>query len=215
MNHTCHHGGLYKEVSSKVEADIANNGKYIPLGWQRKVYCRRIRCSRSNKSHYRYKVAYISPFGTVLYSNKAASEHIEYLKKNGITLSVNVDELDFSTDGMPKRKKKGICWEEVEVDNKDKYVPDGWQRKLFRTITGKCKGKYSIAYTSPWNKDVFYKKDMIKYLVSVEKQGYPMFVNVDQLDFHTPSHVHRKSIFQVDATVEMELESKHTLWVVT
>ncbi|CAL4066173.1 unnamed protein product [Meganyctiphanes norvegica] len=85
-----HNGGTIKQTRH-VEVEIDNTGKYIPYGWQRKVY----QSSKRGKKG-RYMVSYISPFGHSLYAKSGVSKYIEKLESDGITLLVSLEDLNFS-----------------------------------------------------------------------------------------------------------------------
>ena len=46
------------------------------------------------------------------------------------------------------------------MDNTNIYVPDGWQRQLFKLLSGVHIGKHRICYTSPYGRQVWGKKQM-------------------------------------------------------
>ncbi|CAL4117510.1 unnamed protein product, partial [Meganyctiphanes norvegica] len=86
-----HVGGSIQQADYN-EVLVDNTGFYIPNGWQRKVY-------QINKGLYKgikYKVCFLSPFGNSLNTAGYVRQHIEWLKSNGITMSVNVDQMDFT-----------------------------------------------------------------------------------------------------------------------
>merc|ERR1712098_323507 len=108
-----------------IEVDVDNFGKYIPEGWQRKLY----KYTRGVLEG-RFVIRYISPYGKVLYNKKHVSKYIKLLESEGITELVKVENMDFSClSYKQKRKRKKL--KEIEVDNSEIYVPEGWQRKLY------------------------------------------------------------------------------------
>ncbi|CAL4117508.1 unnamed protein product [Meganyctiphanes norvegica] len=191
-----HTGGLFKRARY-IEVVIDNTGIYIPDGWQRKVY-------QISKGEHKgsYKVGYISPFGNTLYSAGNIRQHIEWLKCNDITLSVDVDELDFSTTphNLPKVSKKDCKKShfakvaarkrtEIEVDNTEIYIPEGWQRKVFRYTNGPNKGKHIVSYTSQFDKVLYSKRQAIEYVAELEKMGCYLSVDAQKLSFSAFAHI--------------------------
>ncbi|CAL4077190.1 unnamed protein product, partial [Meganyctiphanes norvegica] len=174
-----------KICSGNMEIDVDNTGKYIPEGWQRKVY-KHIGKS-TLKSH--YMVRYISPYTGRYFSGKRdISKHVEWLQDKGITESINIDKLDFSAASHNLRKGRLPARQELEVDNTDIYVPEGWQRKLFMYTTGGMrKGIKFICYISPLNKEFRCKRKMKQYFSSVNK-GILLLIDVQQMDFSLPMH---------------------------
>ncbi|CAL4178235.1 unnamed protein product [Meganyctiphanes norvegica] len=174
------------------EIDVDNTGKYIPEGWQRKVY-RRFKGARTSIGHRpRYQVKYISPLGRSVSCKSDLSEYIKYLQGQGITESVEVDKMDFlikshnlSTWTSRRRPYK----EEVEVDNTDIYVPEGWQRKLFK-YPRKNSGEFLfICYVSPFNKEIRCVKEMKTYLRYLNRKGNTLLLDVERTDFSIPCHM--------------------------
>ena len=52
-----------------------------------------------------------------------------------------------------------VSKEELKLDNTDVYVPDGWQRQLFK-LSGSNYGigQHKVCYTSPYGRQVWGKK---------------------------------------------------------
>ncbi|CAL4086374.1 unnamed protein product, partial [Meganyctiphanes norvegica] len=170
----------HKHIIGAIEIEVDNTGKYIPQGWQRKVYKYK---KGVNKG--RHVVRYISTFGRTLCSKTQVLEYIERLEGNGIMEPIDVDKLDFSwLSHKTQNKKKGV--KEVEVDNTEIYVPEGWQRKLFKITTAKAglhRGNHFICYISPFNREVQSKIGLRNYLAHLEKQGTPLLVDEKRINF--------------------------------
>ena len=60
--------------------------------------------------------------------------------------------------------------EEVEVDKTDVNIPNGWQRKLFKLISGPNIGQYKMLYFSIHGRQVWGKKQMEQHLNVKEKR---------------------------------------------
>ncbi|CAL4059433.1 unnamed protein product [Meganyctiphanes norvegica] len=112
----------------------------------------------------------------------------------GNPLLIDIDRLQFSMVN-PKLINTGYNYKgfrvtkvEVDVDNTNIYVPEGWQRKLFKFTSGCLKGKHLICYISPFDKEIRCKKYMSEYLANLEKEDIYLSVDVERLNFTLPSH---------------------------
>ncbi|CAL4189459.1 unnamed protein product, partial [Meganyctiphanes norvegica] len=169
------------------EVEIDNTGKYIPKGWERKLYRYVGKNARVGKKHGLYKVRYISPNGNSFTGKFQVSEYIKTLESNGITESLNIEKFDFSLSSHNLPKKRGVkernyCIprKKDDVGNIDIYVPDGWQRKLIKNKSGK---KHYIVYVSPDYKKIRSHKQMREYLAHLEQKSAPQLVDLERINF--------------------------------
>ncbi|CAL4066276.1 unnamed protein product [Meganyctiphanes norvegica] len=163
----------HKNTSGKKELKVNNNGKYIPEGWQRKVF-------KFTKGVYKgkHRVRYTSPLGRTLGSKAEVSEYIEKLDSKGILEIINVDKMDFSWN--PRNTLGKI---EIKVDNTGKYIPEGWQRKVYKFTKGFHKGRYLVRYISPFGRSLDSKTQVLEYIEKFVSSGIMELINVDKMDF--------------------------------
>ncbi|CAL4062007.1 unnamed protein product, partial [Meganyctiphanes norvegica] len=176
------HGIKHRNTSGKIEIKVDNAGKYIPEGWQRKVY-------KLNKGVLKgkHRVGYISSLGRTLYSKTQVSKYIEKLKSNGIIELINLDKMDFSGKShIQKRNSVGKI--EIQVDNTGIYIPEGWQRKVFRYTMGIHKNRCVVRYISPLGRTLGSRTQVSDYIEKLESNGIIEHLDVDKLDFSPKSH---------------------------
>ncbi|CAL4058590.1 unnamed protein product [Meganyctiphanes norvegica] len=96
-----HYGRSYIKYRGRLrEMEVDNTGKYIPKGWQRKVFGYK----KGQRVGY-YHVCYISPFGKTLRAADQVPEYIKWLKSQQVIEPLDVEKFDFSvlSHNLPKR----------------------------------------------------------------------------------------------------------------
>ena len=77
-----------------------------------------------------------------------------------------------------------VLRQEIKIENIESYVPEGWERKLFKHKSGCLKGKHRISYISPFGREVRCKSQMEKYLAQLEGNDTPLSVDIEKFDFN-------------------------------
>ncbi|CAL4195372.1 unnamed protein product [Meganyctiphanes norvegica] len=184
-----------EKTVGKMEIKVDNTGKYIPEGWQRKVYK-----FTQGVHEGRCVVRYISPLGRTLHSKTQISEYIEKLKSDDIIELINVDKMDFSCKSHMKHMHRNASGKiEIKVDNTGKYIPEGWQRKAYKFTQGALIGRHTVRYISPLGKILCSKKLVSEYIEKLENNGIMELINVDKMDFSWKSHMkHRNTLGKIE-----------------
>ncbi|CAL4065651.1 unnamed protein product [Meganyctiphanes norvegica] len=177
----------HRNSLGKIEIKVDNTGKYIPIGWQRKAY----KFTQGGLKG-RHTVRYITPLGKNLCSKKLVSEYIEKLESNGIMQHIDVDKMDFSWKSQMKHKNT-LGKIEIQVDNTGKYIPEGWQRKVYKFTRGVHKGKHRVRYISPLGRGLCSKKLVSEYIEKIESNVFMEPIDVDKMDFSWISHMKPKN----------------------
>ncbi|CAL4095038.1 unnamed protein product [Meganyctiphanes norvegica] len=76
----------------------------------------------------------------------------------------------------------------MEVDNTGKYIPNGWQRKVFRHIGGKLSGDCTVRYISPFGQTLYTAAQVPEYIEWLESQDIMEPIDVEKFDFSWSSH---------------------------
>ncbi|CAL4066022.1 unnamed protein product [Meganyctiphanes norvegica] len=166
------------------EVEIDNNGIYVPEGWQRKMFK-----FKSGSMKGKNVICYISPFDKEVRYKKQMKEYLAGLEENGNPLVVDVNRLQFNKPNNKECKRYRAPRDEIDVDNTNIYVPEGWQRKLFKFTEGPLKGRHKIYYVSPYEKELRCQQHVSDYLGYLEKKGTPLSVDVERLNFSSAIHV--------------------------
>ncbi|CAL4211153.1 unnamed protein product [Meganyctiphanes norvegica] len=99
------------------------------------------------------------------------------------------DDIDNETIPASKwhsgRVKPTSMYKEVEVDNNEKYIPNGWQCKV---LCQKSNGCYKVIYISPFGKKLQSADKVLAYIEWLEDQGITEPIDVDKFDFSWLSH---------------------------
>ncbi|CAL4233987.1 unnamed protein product [Meganyctiphanes norvegica] len=105
--------------------------------------------------------------------------------------NVAIDNLDMSGSKIDKSRSKKRArgpLQEIEVDNTGKYIPNGWQRKVFHNIYGKSTGKYKVSYISPFGQSLYTSAEVSAHIEWLEGEGIKEPVDVKKFDFSWYSH---------------------------
>ncbi|CAL4168475.1 unnamed protein product [Meganyctiphanes norvegica] len=184
---------------SNTEVEIDNTGIYIPHGWNRKVYLRTTLCNGIVRP--KYYCFYYTETGKKLHSMKGA---YEYADKKYLP-DVDIAKLNFSPKNNMKKVKKASEIE-VKINNTGKYIPEGWQRKLYKFTNGVNEDWYVVRYVSPLGKSFCSKTQVLDYVEKFqlfESNGIMELINVNKMDFSS-------KITQRITTLEPELEKKNS-----
>ncbi|CAL4089467.1 unnamed protein product [Meganyctiphanes norvegica] len=157
-------------TNSEVEVD--NTGIYIPPGWKRKVFMR----SSLTKGLITYDCYYYSESGKNFRSKKDA---YEYASKNHLT-GVDFAKLNFTVSQITSKTDQTTF--ELDLDNSNIYIPEGWQRKVCMTTISNGQKKYHINYLNPEGEHFGCKSDVYTYLShsgSIEENQF----DVEKMDF--------------------------------
>ncbi|CAL4189734.1 unnamed protein product [Meganyctiphanes norvegica] len=171
-----------EKKSGKIEIKVDNTGKYIPEGWQRKVY----KLPRGVHKG-RCVVRYISPLGRTLCNKTQVSQYIEMLETNVFMEPIIVDKMDFSWKSHMKLKNK-LSKIEIKVDNTGKYIPEGWQRKVYKLIKGANQRCFMVSYVSPLGRTLYSQIQVSEYIKKLKSNGIMELINVDKMDFSRKSY---------------------------
>lgn len=177
-----------KRLCSRIEIEVDNKGIYIPPGWERKIFMR----ANQVEGKRNFDCSYFTELNMRIHCKKAA---VDYLLKNP-SVNVDVNELNFSIKGhdslLSHRKPDSLL--EIKGDNTEKYIPDGWQRKIYKYTMGIKKGKHVVSYISPLGNELTNKSHVEGYLEVLKRKGIKELIEVEKMDFSVSLHKDSKEL---------------------
>ncbi|CAL4081158.1 unnamed protein product [Meganyctiphanes norvegica] len=91
-----------------------------------------------------------------------------------------------NAESTPKKRRTAMDLAriiEIEIDNTDKYIPNGWERKVFQHIKGNQKGKYFVKFISLTGKSFTYKAAVSKYIEKLKSDGITESIEIEKMEF--------------------------------
>ncbi|CAL4168477.1 unnamed protein product [Meganyctiphanes norvegica] len=172
---------------SSIEVEVDNTGIYLPPGWKRKMFLR----TTFNHGKVRYDCYYYTAYGKMLRSKKDA---YRYAEKGGQKQFAGVDiaKLNFSIVKTPIKQDQPTL--ELDIDNAEVYIPEGWQRKIYMSTNSKGHKLNQIKYLNREGKRFGCKADVYLYLphsdiieetlIDVEKMDFSSLGTRSRLSFN-------------------------------